>query len=70
MLHTTLVLGPTHLSFGLPLSVAQGKSVPLLIFTRGVRERGILGDHPEIGWKMQIFNLFSPFITAYSCCHK
>lgn len=47
MVHTTLVPGQTPLSFGLPLSTAQ-RNLSLLIFTCGVRERGIYGDYPEV----------------------
>lgn len=42
------------------LFCATGESVSLLIFTRGMREGGIYGNYPEMGWKMQIFNYFFP----------
>lgn len=39
------------LTFGLPLSVAQGNLIfrkILIFFTHGTRERGIYGDYPEM----------------------
>lgn len=50
-----------------------GESVSLLVFTCGMRERGIYGDFPDMetyGVENADLNFYFPFIPACSRCHK